>query len=61
METNFTESVYNAACTVMGEAVWQLVITKQEVSKKIINMMLELSEHHRILAESVALSVLNDT
>lgn len=62
MEQTFEEQVHNAACRVMGEAVWQLIATGQTVSQEaIVNMIVMLAERRLNLEDSVALSVLNGT
>lgn len=60
MESNFEERAYDAACRVMGEAVWQLIATGETVSQEAIaRMVVELSERRSDLADSIALSVLS--
>lgn len=59
MEGNFEEQAHDAACMVMGEAVWQLIATGQAVSQEAIaRMVVELSERRPSVADSIALSVL---
>jgi len=58
MDNEFEEQVHDAACMVMGEAVWQLIATGETVSQEAIaRMILQLSERRTDLAESIALSV----
>jgi len=58
MDQRFEEQAHNAACRVMGEAVWQLIATGETVSQEAIaRMILQLSERRTDLAESIALSV----
>ncbi len=60
MDQRFEEQAHDAACRVMGEAVWQLIATGETVSQEAIaRMVVELSERRTELAESIALSVLN--
>lgn len=61
MEQEFEAQVYIAACTVMGEAIWQLIDSGHTVSQDAIaRMVVELSESRGDLANSIALAVLND-
>lgn len=61
MEQEFEEQAYDAACSAMGEAVWQLVVSGETVSQEAIaRMILKLSEQRPELGESIALSVLNN-
>lgn len=58
MHNGFEEQAHDAACMVMGEAVWQLIATGETVSQEAIaRMILQLSERRTDLAESIALSV----
>jgi len=58
MDSGFEEQAHDAACMVMGEAVWQLIVTGETVSQAAIaTMILQLSERRTDLAESIALSV----
>nr|MBD8133857.1 DUF2767 family protein [Pantoea agglomerans] len=58
MDQRFEEQAHDAACRVMGEAVWQLIATGETVSQEAIaRMILQLSERRTDLAESIALSV----
>jgi len=58
MDQRFEEQAHNAACRVMGEAVWQLIATGETVSQEAIaRMILQLLERRTDLAESIALSV----
>jgi len=60
MDNGFEEQAHDAACMVMGEAVWQLIATGEMVSQEAIaRIVVELSERRTELAESIALSVLN--
>jgi hypothetical protein len=62
MDNGFEEQAHDAACVVMGEAVWQLIATGEMVSQEAIaRMVVDLSERRAELAESIALSVLNGT
>lgn len=62
MDQRFEEQAHDAACRVIGEAVWQLIATGQAVSQEsIARMVVKFSEHPAELAESIALSVLNGT
>ncbi|WP_397322253.1 hypothetical protein [Pantoea agglomerans] len=62
MEKEFEEQAHDAACRIMGEAIWQLVITSQSVSQEAIaRMILELSDEPQTLGVSIALSVLFDS
>ncbi|MDF9911921.1 UNVERIFIED_ORG: hypothetical protein OKW14_003945 [Pantoea brenneri] len=59
MEQEFEAQAYDAVCRAMGEAVWQLVATGQEVSQEAIaGVVVELSQHRDDLAVSIALTVL---
>lgn len=58
MDQRFEEQAHDAACRVMGEAVWQIIATGKTVSQEAIaRMILQLSERRTDLAESIALSV----
>lgn len=62
MDNGFEEQAHDAACMVMGEAVWQLIATGEGVSlEAIARMILQLSERRPDLADSIALSVLKGT
>lgn len=62
MDNGFEEQAHDAACMVMGEAVWQLIATGETVSQEAITrMILQLSDRLPDLADSIALSVLNGT
>lgn len=62
MDNGFEEQAHDAACMVMGEAVWQLITTGETVSQEAIaRMILQLSDRLPDLADSIALSVLNGT
>jgi hypothetical protein len=62
MDQRFEEQAHDAACRVMGEAVWQLIATGETVSQEAIaNMIVMLAERRLNLEDSVALSVLNGT
>lgn len=39
MESNFEERAYDAACMIMGEAVWQLVAAGEPVTQETIARM----------------------
>ncbi|WP_256844218.1 MULTISPECIES: hypothetical protein [unclassified Pantoea] len=59
MKDGFEDHAYDAACMIMGKAVWQLVasgelVTQEAVATKIV----ELSKRRADLAASIALSVL---
>lgn len=59
MEQEFEEQAHDAACRVMGEAVWHLVSTEQRVTQDAIaDMIVVLSERRDDLGASIALSVL---
>ncbi|WP_337025172.1 hypothetical protein [Pantoea anthophila] len=59
MNNNFEAQVFDAACTVMGEAVWQLIANDMPVTREAIaSMIVKLSEHRPDVADSIALSVL---
>lgn len=59
MEKGFEAQVYDAACMVIGEAVWQLVTTGEQLTPEAIaRMILALSERRDDLTASIALSVL---
>ncbi|WP_191923890.1 hypothetical protein [Pantoea agglomerans] len=59
MDNGFEKQAHDAACMVMGEAVWQLIVTGETVSQEAIaSMILVLSECQPCMAESIALSVL---
>jgi len=59
MEQEFEAQAYDAACMIMGEAVWQLIATGQVVSQEeIARMVAKFSEPRNGLATSIALSVL---
>lgn len=62
MKNRFEEQAHDAACMVMGEAVWQLIATGEKVSQEAIARMIrQLSDRRPDLADSIALSVLNGT
>lgn len=59
MESGFEEQVHDAACKAIGEAVWQLVTTGEQLTHDAIaRKIVVLSEHRDDLAASIALSVL---
>lgn len=59
MDNGFEEQAHDAACMVMGEAVWQLIVTGQTVSQEAIaKTVMELSDRAPDLSVSIALSVL---
>lgn len=59
MESNFEERAYDAACMIMGEAVWQLVSKGEQLTPDAVaRTIVVLSEHRYDLAASIALSVL---
>jgi len=59
MDNGFEEQAHDAACMVMGEAVWQLIVTGQTVSQEAIaRTVMELSDRAPNLSVSIALSVL---
>ncbi|WP_033782747.1 DUF2767 family protein [Pantoea sp. 9140] len=59
MEHEFEAQAYDAACRAMGEAVWHLVSTEQQVTHDAIaDMIMVLSERRDDLGASIALSVL---
>lgn len=61
MESNFEERAHDAACMIMGEAIWQIIATREKVSQEAIaRMVVELSEHQPDIAVSIALSVLKE-
>lgn len=62
MKNNFAGNLYNAACNIIGEAVWQLVASDETVSQEAIAKTIVTAARRRPdLAESIALSVLYDT
>lgn len=61
MEQDFEAQAYEAACILMGEAIWQLIDSGHTVSQEAIaRMIVELSEKRANLVSSIALAVLND-
>jgi hypothetical protein len=59
MKQGSEAQAYDAACKVMGEAVWHLVFTGQRVTQDTIaDMIVVLSARRDDLAVSIALSVL---
>lgn len=59
MKQEFEALAYDAACMIIGEAVWQLMIIEVTVSlENIARMILGLCERRDDLAVSIALSVL---
>lgn len=59
MEQQFEAQAYEAACRVMGEALWQLVNSGETVTQEAIaRMIIELSGRRSDLADNIALSVL---
>ncbi|WP_368656578.1 hypothetical protein [Pantoea agglomerans] len=59
MVNGFEEQAYDAVCMTMGEAVWQLMTTGEQLTPDAIaRMILVLSKHCDDLAVSIALSVL---
>lgn len=59
MQHEFEAQAYDAACRIMGEAVWELVSTGQRVTRDAIaNMIVSVSPRRDDLAASIALSVL---
>ncbi|OQV43383.1 hypothetical protein BZ160_04490 [Pantoea vagans] len=59
MDQRFEEQAHDAACRVMGEAVWQLIATGETVSQEAIaRTVMELSDRAPDLSVSIALSVL---
>jgi len=58
MGNGFEEQAYEAACAIMGEAVWHLVASRKAVSREAIaGMILKLSDRRVDLVASIALSV----
>lgn len=59
MNKGFEEAAYDAACRAMGEAVWQLLVTGEQLTPEAIAIMIQaLSERSDDLAASIARSVL---
>ncbi|MGC0808865.1 hypothetical protein [Pantoea agglomerans] len=59
MKNGFEQRAHDAACMIIGEAVWQLVTTGEQLTPEAIaRMILALSERRDDLAASIALSVL---
>lgn len=59
MEQEFEAQAHDAACRIMGEAVWQLLDAGEPVTQDAIaDMIVELSARRDDLAVSIARSVL---